>query len=116
MPNLRPLKGQYIVRRADATETKIGNLFIPDQAQEKPLEGIVVGIPQIPIVPLVNAWKLVDNNVDVSPDPLVKFEETQVKVGDRVLFGKYSGIEIKFDGSPYVVLKEEDILAVVVPE
>lgn len=90
--NLRPLKGQYVVSRAKETESKIGSFYIPDQAQEKPFEGIVESVP------------------------LENLQSTnQVQKGERVLFGKYSGIEIKFSGETYIVLKEEDILAVVVP-
>lgn len=92
MVNIRPLQGQYVVSRVKETESKIGSFYIPDQAQEKPLEGIVEAVP---------LQTLTSSN--------------QVGVGERVLFGKYSGIEIKFAGETYIVLKEEDILGVVVP-
>ena len=93
MSKIRPLKGQYVVTRVTETETQRNGLYLPDNSQEKPQEGIVEAIPQIPM-----------------------FEKTQVEVGDRVLFGKYSGTEIKFAGITYLILKEEDILAVVLPE
>jgi len=84
------LKGQYVVSRVSETETQRNGLFIPDQAQEKPFEGIVQSTPVV--------------------------GDTQVAKGDRVLFGRYSGIELKFAGEPYLILQEDDILAVVVSE
>ena len=96
MAEIRPLHDRDIVRRIDADETKTaGGLFIPDSAKEKPQEGEVIA---------VGKGKLLDSGNRVEPD---------VKAGDRVLFGKYSGTEIKLDGQEYLIMREEEILGIV---
>ena len=96
MAEIRPLHDRVIVRRIDADETKTaGGLFIPDSAKEKPQEGEVIA---------VGKGKLLDSGNRVEPD---------VKAGDRVLFGKYSGTEIKLDGQEYLIMREEEILGIV---
>jgi len=95
MAEIRPLHDRVIVRRIDANETKTsGGLYIPDSAKEKPQEGEVVA---------VGKGKLLENGSRVEPD---------VKAGDRVLFGKYSGTEVKIDGEELLILREDEVLAV----
>ena len=96
MAQIRPLHDRVIVRRIDANETKTsGGLYIPDTAKEKPQEGEVVA---------VGKGKLLDNGSRVEPD---------VKAGDRVLFGKYSGTEVKLDGEEYLIMREDEILGII---
>ena len=96
MAEIRPLHDRVIIRRIDANEVKTsGGLFIPDTAKEKPQEGEVVA---------VGKGKLLENGSRVEPD---------VKAGDRVLFGKYSGTEVKLDGEELLIMREDDILAVI---
>ena len=96
MSSIRPLSDRVIVRRISESDSKTaGGLFIPDSAKEKPLEGEVVA---------VGRGKLLDSGVRVEPD---------VKAGDRVLFGKYSGNEIKLDGEELLIMREDDILGIV---
>ena len=95
MSSIRPLSDRVIVRRTSESDSKTaGGLFIPDSAKEKPLEGEVVA---------VGRGKLLDSGVRVEPD---------VKAGDRVLFGKYSGNEIKLDGEEYIIMREDEVLGV----
>ena len=95
MAEIRPLHDRVIVRRIDANETKTsGGLYIPDTAKEKPQEGEVVA---------VGKGKLLDSGTRVEPD---------VKAGDRVLFGKYSGTEVKLDGQEYLIMREDEILGI----
>ncbi|MEZ4473035.1 MAG: co-chaperone GroES [bacterium] len=92
---IRPLYDRIIVRRVEAeTMTKSG-LYIPDTAKEKPIEGEVIA---------VGNGKLAD---DGTIRPL------EVKAGDRVLFGKYSGTEIKLDGEENLILREDEVLAII---
>ncbi len=91
---IRPLQDRIIVRRLDEETTTKGGIIIPDSAKEKPLEGEIVA---------VGKGKFMDGEVR----PL------EVKEGDRILFGKYSGNEIKIDGEDLLILKEDDVLAVV---
>ena len=92
---VRPLQDRVIVRRVEEQEQKsAGGIIIPDTAKEKPQEGKVVA---------VGAGKKEDGKV-LSLD---------VKAGDRVLFGKYAGTEIKLDGEEHLILREEDILGVI---
>ena len=92
---IRPLYDRIIVKRVEAeTQTKSG-LYIPDSAKEKPIEGEVIA---------VGNGKVTDNG-DVRP--------LEVKAGDRVLFGKYSGTEIKLEGEERVILREDEVLAVI---
>jgi chaperonin GroES len=92
---IRPLNDRIIVKRFEDNEQMRGGLYIPDTAKEKPQEGEVVAVGQ---------GKLLENGTRVPMD---------VKAGDRVLFGKYSGTEVKLDGEEYLILREDDILGVV---
>ncbi|MCC6745517.1 MAG: co-chaperone GroES [Acidobacteria bacterium] len=96
MAEIRPLHDRVIVRRIDANETKTsGGLYIPDSAKEKPQEGEVVA---------VGKGKVLDNGSRLDPD---------VKAGDRILFGKYSGTEVKLDGEEFLIMREDEILGVI---
>jgi len=92
---IRPLNDRIIVRRVEEQEQMRGGLFIPDTAKEKPQEGLVIA---------VGNGKLLDNGTRISID---------VKAGDKVLFGKYSGTEVKLDGEEYLILREDDVLGVI---
>jgi chaperonin GroES len=92
---VKPLNDRVLVRRMEAEEKMKGGIIIPDTAKEKPLEGKVVS---------VGAGRLDDNGKRV---PL------EVKVGDRVLVGKYSGTEVKIDDIEHVILREDEILGIV---
>ncbi len=92
--NLRPLHDRVIVKRFEEETTSPGGIVIPDSAKEKPIKGEVVA---------VGNGKLLDNG-DV--------RGLDVKVGDKVLFGKYSGTEVKVEGEEYLVMREDDIMAV----
>jgi chaperonin GroES len=89
--NITPLHDRVLVRRLEQTETAKGGIIIPDTAKEKPQEGEVIA---------VGAGKL-EKGHRVPLD---------VKAGDRILFGKYTGSEIKIDGQEYLILREEEIL------
>ena len=91
---LRPLHDRILVKRVDPEAEVKGGIIIPDTAKEKPQEGIVVA---------VGNGKIRDNGTRV---------EMTVKEGDRILFGKYSGNEIKLDSQEYLIMREEDVLAV----
>jgi len=92
---VRPLQDRVIVKRVEEHEQRsVGGIIIPDTAKEKPQEGKVVA---------VGAGRREDGKV----------LKVDVKVGDRILFGKYSGTEIKLDGEEHLILREEDILGVV---
>ena len=92
---LRPLQDRILVQRVeDATKTK-GGIIIPDSAKEKPAEGKVVA---------VGNSKIGDDGKRI---PL------EVKKGDRILFGKYSGTEVKLDGEDYLIMREDDILGII---
>src|ERR1700733_3986227 len=93
--NIRPLHDRIIVNRLEEGEQQIGGIIIPDTAKEKPQQGTVIA---------VGNGKVDD---DGKPIPL------DVKAGDRVLFGKYAGQEIKLDGDEYLIMKEDDVLAIV---
>lgn len=93
--NIRPLRDRLIVRRADEIEKTKGGIIIPDSAKEKPQEAEVVAI----------GTGRVDETGKVIP--------LDVKVGDRVLFSKYSGTEIKIENEDYLILQESDVQAVV---
>jgi chaperonin GroES len=91
----RPLQDRVVVRRVDPEKKTAGGIFIPDTAQEKPMEGAVVAVgPGI-------------RSEDGRIHPL------EVAVGDRVLFGKWSGTEIKIDGEELIIIKEADLIGVV---
>ena len=92
---IRPLQDRILVQRVEEETTTKGGIIIPDTAKEKPAEGKVVA---------VGNGKLGDDGKRV---PL------ELKVGDRVLFGKYSGTEVKIDGEEYLIMREDDVLGVV---
>ena len=91
---IRPLADRVVVKRTKEEEKTKGGIIIPDTAKEKPVEGLVIAVG--------NGKTLKDGKVR----PL------DVKAGDRVLFGKYSGTEVKLDGEEHVILREDDLLAV----
>jgi chaperonin GroES len=93
--NIRPLHDRVIVRRMEEERKSAGGIVIPDSATEKPIQGEVLA---------VGNGKLLENG-DIRP--------LDVKVGDRVLFGKYSGTEVKVSGEEVLVMKEEDIMGVI---
>ncbi len=93
--NIRPLHDRVIVRRLDEDSKSPGGIVIPDTAKEKPIQGEVVA---------VGNGKILDNG-DTRP--------LDVKPGDKVLFGKYSGTEVKLGGEELLVMREEDIMGVV---
>jgi chaperonin GroES len=92
--NVRPLHDRVIVHRLEEAEQQIGGIIIPDTAKEKPQQGTVIA---------VGHGKVNDDGKRIPLD---------VKAGDRILFGKYSGQEIKLDGEEYLIMKEDDVLAV----
>ena len=92
--NLRPLHDRILVRRLEEQETMRGGIIIPDSAKEKPQQAEVVA---------VGSGKLLDDGQRSTPD---------VKAGDRILFGKYSGSDVKIDGQEYLILREDEVLGV----
>jgi chaperonin GroES len=96
MANIRPLQDRVIIKRVQEEEKTKGGIIIPDSAKEKPIEGEVMAV----------------GNGKVQDDGTVR--KLDVKVGDRVLFGKYSGTEVKIDGEDRLILREDDILGVLV--
>jgi chaperonin GroES len=94
MAKVRPLHDRLLVRRVEAQETARGGIIIPDTAKEKPQEGEVLA---------VGNGRILDNGNKLALD---------VKVGDKILFGKYTGTEIKIDGEDVLVLREDEVLAV----
>ena len=95
MTKIRPLQDRIIVKRVQEEEKTKGGIIIPDTAKEKPIEGEVMAV----------------GNGKILEDGTVR--KLDVKVGDRILFGKYSGTEVKVDGDDVLVMREEDIMAVV---
>ena len=94
--NIRPLYDRIVVKRLENAEDKTaGGLFIPDSAKEKPQEGEVVAVGQ---------GKRTDEG---------KLIPLDVKAGDRILFGKYSGSDIKMDGNEYLIMREDEVLGVI---
>ncbi|MBJ92873.1 MAG: co-chaperone GroES [Rickettsiales bacterium] len=93
--NFTPLNDRILVKRTDSIEMSAGGIIIPDTAKEKPLEALIVA---------VGAGKLLKNGSRRSPT---------LKVGERVLFGKYGGDEIQLDGEDHLILREDEILAVI---
>ena len=92
---LRPLQDRVLIRRVEAEAKTAGGIFIPDTAQEKPMEGEVVAVGP------------------GARDADGKLHPLDVKTGDRVLFGKWSGTEVKLDGEDLMIMKESDIMGVV---
>ncbi|HEU4752659.1 MAG TPA: co-chaperone GroES [Armatimonadota bacterium] len=95
MANLRPLSDRIIVKALTAEETTSGGIVLPDTAKEKPQQGEVVA---------VGPGKVLDNGKTAPMD---------IKAGDRVYYGKYSGTEVKLNGQELVVLRQDDVLGVV---
>ena len=92
---IKPLHDRVIVKRIDEEETTKGGIIIPDTAKEKPVEGKVVA---------VGGGKLLDDGSKL---------KLEVKKGDRVLFGKYAGTEIQIEGEEHLIMREDDIIAIV---
>ena len=92
--NVRPLHDRIIIQRLEEGEQKVGGIIIPDSAKEKPQQGKVIA---------AGTGKVKDDGTRQAPD---------VKAGDLILFGKYSGQEIKLDGEDYLIMKEDEILGV----
>ncbi|MDD9856982.1 MAG: co-chaperone GroES [Gammaproteobacteria bacterium] len=93
--NIRPLHDRVVVRRVEDERTSPGGIVIPDTAAEKPMQGEVLA---------VGNGKILDNGEQRGLD---------VKVGDKVLFGKYSGTEVKVEGEEVLVMREDDIMGVI---
>ena len=95
---IKPLGDRLVVKPLEAKETKKGGIIIPDTAKEKPMEGEVMA---------VGPGKISDTGVRIEMD---------VKKGDKVLYGKYSGTEVKIDDVEYLIMHADDIMAVLAPE
>lgn len=93
--NIRPLHDRVVIRRTEEERTSPGGIVIPDTAAEKPIQGEVIA---------VGNGKILDNG-DV--------RKLELKKGDKVLFGKYSGTEVKVDGEDLLVMREDDVMAIV---
>ena len=93
--NVRPLHDRIIVQRLEEGEQKVGGIIIPDSAKEKPQQGKVIA---------AGAGKTKDDG---------KRQPLDVKAGDTILFGKYSGQEIKLDGEEYLIMREDEVLGVI---
>jgi len=91
---IRPLQDRVIVKRVEEDAKTKGGIIIPDTAKEKPMEGLVIS---------VGKGKTADDGKLIKPD---------VKAGDRILFGKYSGTEVKIDGNELLIMREDDILGI----
>ena len=92
---IRPLHDRILVKREEEMDAKKGRIIIPDTAKEKPQEGKVIA---------VGTGKVMENGKKIPLD---------VKADDRILFGKYSGSEVKVDDQEYLIMKEEDVLAII---
>jgi len=95
MANIKPLQDRVIVKRIEAEEKTASGIIIPDTAKEKPQEGEVIA---------VGPGKVLDNGTKV---------ELTVKVGDKVLFSKYAGTDVKIEGVEYLIMREDDILGII---
>jgi chaperonin GroES len=93
--NVKPLADRLLVKRVDETEAKKGGIIIPDTAKEKPLQAEVVA---------VGPGRMTEEGKRITMD---------VKKGDKILIGKYSGTEVKIEGDEFVILREDDVLAIV---
>jgi chaperonin GroES len=93
--NVKPLADRILVRRLEETETKRGGIIIPDTAKEKPQQAEVVA---------VGPGRFTDEGKRIA---------LEVKAGDKILMGKYSGTEVKIDGTDYLIMREEEVLAIV---
>ena len=94
-PKIRPLQDRILVKRVKEEERTKGGIIIPDTAKEKPQEGEVIA---------VGNGKVLENG---------KLQPLDVKAGDRILFSKYSGSEVKIEGEEYTILREDDVLGVI---
>ena len=94
MANFKPLQDRILVKRLVEEEKTKGGIIIPDSAKEKPQEGEVVA---------VGNGKVLDTGAKVT---------VEVKIGDKILFGKYSGTEVKLEGNEYIIMREDDVLGV----
>jgi chaperonin GroES len=92
--NIRPLHDRVIIKRMEEERTTAGGIVIPDSATEKPSKGEVMA---------VGAGKVLDNG---------EVRALELKVGDKVLFGQYAGTTVKYEGEEYLVMREEDVIAV----
>lgn len=92
--NIRPLHDRVVIKRMEEERLSAGGIVIPDTAAEKPIKGEIVAVGE---------GKPLDNG---------QIRALKVKVGDKVLFGKYSGTEVKLDGIEYLVVREDDVFAV----
>ena len=92
---LRPLHDRIVVKRFDEEQMTKGGIIIPDTAKEKPFEGKVIA---------VGNGKVLENGTKI---------KLEVKKGDKILFGKYAGSEIKLDGEDYLIMREEDVLGII---
>ena len=92
---IRPLQDRIIVKRVEGEEKTKGGIIIPDSAKEKPMEGEIIA---------VGSGKVLDSGEKAVPE---------VKAGDRVLFSKYAGTEVKIDGEEHLIMREDDILGII---
>lgn len=92
---IRPLHDRILVKRLEGEEKTVGGIIIPDNAKEKPMEGKVIA---------VGNGKLLDDGT---------VRKLEVKAGDRILFSKYAGSEVKMDGAEHLILREDDILGII---
>mmetsp|Transcript_1733 Transcript_1733/g.1188 ORF Transcript_1733/g.1188 Transcript_1733/m.1188 type:complete len:96 (-) Transcript_1733:1762-2049(-) len=92
---LRPLQDRILVKRVEEEATTKGGIIIPDTAKEKPAEGTIIA---------VGNGKIGDDGKRIAPE---------LKEGDRILFGKYSGTEVKIEGEEHLIMREEDVLAII---
>jgi chaperonin GroES len=92
---IKPLYDRILVKRLEEQGKTAGGLFIPDSAKEKPMEALVVA---------VGSGKILENG---------SLRKLEVKAGDKILFSKYSGSDIKIDGTEHLILREDDVLAVI---
>ena len=93
--NLKPLQDRLLVKRIEIGEQVKGGIIIPDTAKEKPMEGKVIA---------VGGGKVKEDGFKIAMD---------VKVGDRILFGKYAGTEVKIDDEEYLIMREDDVLGII---
>jgi chaperonin GroES len=96
MANIKPLQDRVLVRRFEGEEKTASGIIIPDSAKEKPFEGEVIA---------VGPGKVLDNGNTVTPT---------VKKGDMILFSKYAGTEVKIEGNDFLIMREDDILGVII--
>jgi len=92
---IRPLQDRIIVKRIEEEETSKGGIIIPDSAKEKPLEGTIIA---------AGKGKVLDDG---------SIGEMEVKAGDRILFNKYAGTDVKIDGEDHLIMREEDVLGII---